>query len=370
MQLVENFPLAKYTTFYIGGPGRYLVFASSNKEIIEAVEFAETQQLPHLILGGGSNMLINDKGFNGVVIKLENIGIDVVSESASDIELRVASGEIWDDVVRLAVEEEWWGIENLSHIPGQTGAVAVQNVGAYGQEASEVITKVAVFDKKDKQIKELSNTDLLFTYRHSIFNTTAKDRYVILETYFKLKKNGQPTLTYGDLIKRFAPETKNPSISEIRSAIIEIRDKKFPFPNSPEKGNSGSFFRGPLLSEIDFEKLIIDLKENFGEVASQKLESMRTNLKVAQGYKTPTAFLLDLCELKDLISGGAGINPTQPAVIVNFTGHATSQDVLDLYKKVYEVILTQTGISLEIEPELVGFTTEELAYYRVNPKEF
>lgn len=368
MQLVENFPLARYSTFYIGGPCRYLIYVSSLEELKDALGFAKSEQLPFFILGGGSNLLVSDNGYNGVVIKIELLGIDLVNEQSDQVVLKVASGENWDDVVRFAVEENWWGIENLSHIPGTMGAFCVQNVGAYGQEASQVVTEVEVFDTKTETIKTFTNDQLDFGYRSSIFNSSEKGRYVILSTSLVLFKKPYPNLEYGDLKAKFSDELdkgQTPNIEDIRLAVIEIRDRKFPFPDSPSKGNSGSFFRGPILTESEFESLLVNLEANFSSEQINKLKGMKDRLKVSQGYKTPSAFLIELCGLSELIVGGAMINLNQPAIILNFSGDATSSDVLELYKVVSQKVYEQTSVRLGIEPELLGFAPEELNFFQL-----
>ncbi|QQS23378.1 UDP-N-acetylmuramate dehydrogenase [bacterium] len=356
MQITENAQLAPYTTFYIGGPARYLIFAQDDSEVIEAIKFVKSKNLPHLIFGGGSNMLVSDNGFDGVAIRIESVGMDIIEDSPESVTLKIASGEVWDDAVRLAVEENWWGIENLSHIPGFVGAFCVQNVGAYGQEASDVVQSAEVYDIERDEVLVMPAADLNFGYRSSIFNTTQKGRYIILSTTIKLIKNGKPNLSYGDLASYFQNFT--PSIEQIREAVIEIRNKKFPFPSEPTKGNSGSFFRGPLLSRNEFVQLNEKIKQNFPE-AADKFDNMENKLKVSQGYKTPAAFLIDLCGLKGKTVGGAKINEDQPAIILNFTGHATSDDVMTLYKEVSSVVYEKTGVNLGMEPELVGFKSEK-----------
>lgn len=364
MELRENVSLKNYTSFFIGGPARYLLFAQDNNELVDGLNFAKENNLEVLIFGGGSNMLVSDNGFNGLAIRMETVGMDIVSQTNAEIVIRVASGEVWDDVVRLACEEGWWGIENLSHIPGFCGAFPVQNVGAYGQEASDVITQVEVYDTKDGDIKFISNTDCEFGYRSSIFNRQEKNRYVILSMDLKLSKIPNPNFSYGDLKKEFGQLPLGQiNILNIRNFVTDLRDKKFPFPSSPEKGNSGSFFRGLILSEEDFKILLIKIEQDFGEPTKQRLENMADKLKVAQGYKTPTGFLMELCDLKELFVGGARINPTHPAVVVNFSGEATSTDVLQLYTQVESRVLELTGVKLEIEPELIGFSREELQKY-------
>lgn len=362
MQLIENAPLAKYTTFYIGGPAQHLLFAQTDEQVMEGIKIAKQNNWPVFILGGGSNVLISDSGFKGLVIRIETVGIDIAEQTDEYVILKVASGEVWDDVVRLAVEENWWGIENLSHIPGFTGAFAVQNVGAYGQEASQVVTKLDCYDRTEDRLVTLSAEQINFSYRKSIFNTTAKDRYVILHTYLKLSKQPSPNLSYRDLAERFNGNP-NPDIAEIRKEIVKIRNLKFPFPDHPEAGNAGSFFRGPLLDEKHLDDLIKNLDKNLNSESAQRLAAIKPKLKVPQGYKTPGAFLVDTCGLKGWQNGGVKVNEPQPAIIVNFSGHGTAREVLELYRQVSKIVYQQTGVRLEIEPELIGFSSEEISKF-------
>ncbi len=356
MDIQQNILLSNHTTFHIGGPAKYFCEVKTADELQEALQFAEEKSAQVFIMGGGSNVLVSDKGFDGLVIKLANEGIEQENISDTHVRLIIGSGQNWDSVVAFAVEHGLWGIENLSHIPGNTGAFTVQNVGAYGQEASQVVESVLVFDRESNSTKTISHDECEFSYRHSIFNTSSKDRYVILSTSLKLSKNPNPNLSYGDLKVRFANrEPQTIALPEIRNAIIEIRNTKFPFPDAPERGNAGSFFRGPILSKNEFavmQKKILDL---FGEEQAQRLETMADRLTVPQGYKTPTAFLLDVCEFKGMEVGGAQINPNQPAIILNKTGKATAEEVITLYNQVKNGVLSKTGVELEHEPEFIGF---------------
>lgn len=343
--------LAPYTTFKIGGPAAYFCVVNDQFDALEAYEFAGEHKLKTFVLGGGSNILVSDKGFNGLVIKVINKGIEVTSQDKNQVTLKAASGEVWDEAVKFAAKNNWWGIENLSHIPGSTGAIAVQNVGAYGQEASNVIESVTVFDKQTHAINSLSAAECGFEYRRSIFNTGKKGKYIIFDITFKLEKQGKPNLSYRDLAAKF--EGKAPSIQEIRQAVIEIRDKKFPFPTHAKKGNAGSFFKNPILDKTSYDNLKQSIKENFSDEKADELEKKRFIEK--NQIKLPAAFLMEICELKNLASGGAAINPSQPLVIVNQTGRATARDVLSLANRVKEAVASKTGIELEFEPELIGF---------------
>ncbi len=356
LDIQENIQLAPYTTFYIGGPARFFAVAQNEKDITVALTWAKQHGQEVFILGGGSNVLISDEGFPGLVIQIKPLCLKVINEDVTEAELEIGAGEIWDKVVEFTVKNDFWGIENLSHIPGFSGAFVVQNVGAYGQEASKVVKHVTVLNRESLQIERINATDCQFTYRHSSFNTAQKNRYVILSANIMLSKVPKPDLTYGDVKEYFAiRKLENPSQQQIRQAIIEIRNKKFLFPDKPERGNTGSFFRGKILNDIEFTGLGKMVNEKFGNKALQRLETMTDRLKVPQGFKTPTAFVLELCEVKGLHAGGAKINETQPAIVVNSTGKATANDVIALARQVLKEVKEKTGISLELEPELVGF---------------
>lgn len=356
MQIQENITLAPYTTFHIGGPAKFFCSVQTVEELRQALEWAQSKHELVLVLGGGSNMLINDRGFNGLVIHIQLPGLRIISENETVVHLGIGAGEIWDKVVAYAVDHGWWGIENLSHIPGSAGAIAVQNVGAYGQEASQVLDSVNVFDRQDNQVKQLTVADCRLTYRHSIFNTTEKGRYVIISVVIKLFKQGQPNLSYGDVKKYFDElHIANPTQAQVRQAIIEIRNTKFPFPDRPEHGNAGSFFRGRHLSTEEFEQLRQRLHTQFGDAALQRLDAMTDRLRIPQGYKLPYGFLLELCGVKGLRQGDAIINPQHPVIIINSTGRAKAQDVLDLANQVVALVKQKTGLELEFEPVIISY---------------
>ena len=343
--------LAPYTTFKIGGPARYFCEARDQFDTLSAFEFAGKKKLPVFVLGGGSNVLISDSGFKGLVMRVVNSGIEIVSEDGNQATLKVAAGETWDKAVAFAVKNRWWGVENLSHIPGSTGAIAVQNVGAYGQEARDVIESVTVFDTETRQILSLTNEACGFAYRSSIFNGAQKGKYIIFDISFRLQKTGEPNLEYRDLNEKFA--NLSPTIEEVRQAVIDIRDKKYPFPKEPKNGNAGSFFKNPVLSREDYGKLLGVLSENFEADVAAVLEKKKF---VENGHtKVPAAYLVELCGLKDTENGGAAINHNQPLVIINKTGKATAEDVLDLANWVKKTVNEKIGVSLNFEPELIGF---------------
>src|SRR6059036_117445 len=194
----EHIPLAPYTTLGIGGPARYLVEAASEFQVLESLSYAEGLAMPVFVLGGGSNILVSDSGFPGLVLRIALMGINPAGNSSSGV-LTAGAGEDWDPFVRLCVERGWAGVECLSGIPGTIGGTPVQNVGAYGQDVSEVSVSVRALDRVTKEIRELQNPECGFTYRTSIFNTTHKDRYIVLAVTCALRVGGSARIDYAEL---------------------------------------------------------------------------------------------------------------------------------------------------------------------------
>jgi UDP-N-acetylmuramate dehydrogenase len=359
--ITEAEPLKPYTTFKIGGPARYFARAASAEEFRWVLALAGENSLPLFVLGGGSNILVSDAGFEGVVVHQACRGIEIRQEDAEALILEVSAGETWDELVQKTVERNWWGIENLSHIPGQAGAALVQNIGAYGQQASDVVQSARVIEISTGAPRVLSRADCEFGYRRSIFNTTARGKLIILGLTLRLTKHGRPQLDYPDLRTFFQERgTKDPSLTEIRQAIISIRDRKFPFPREERGGNAGSFFKNLSLRETEYEALREMLRRNFPPRELARLEEIRKRFPSANQIKIPTVFLIEICGLKGDRIGGAQVNETQPLVLLNLGG-ATAQDVIALAQHVRKTVRARTGMAIAIEPELVGFTRQEMA---------
>jgi UDP-N-acetylmuramate dehydrogenase len=357
----EAEPLKPYTTFKIGGPARYFVRAATMEEFRGALEFAGKHSLPLFVLGGGSNILVSDRGLEGVVVHPACRGIEVRHEDADFVMLEVSAAETWDDVVLYAVENGWWGIENLSHIPGQAGAALVQNIGAYGQQISDVVQSAEVVEVATRRTRVLSAADCDFGYRRSIFNSTARGQFIIVRLTLRLTKEGRPQLDYPDVKAYFQErDVTRPSLAEIRQAIIIIRDRKFPFPREERGGNAGSFFKNLTLVESEYAALRGMVQRNFSPQELARLEEVRNRFPAADRIKVPTAFLIEICGLKGHRIGGAQVNEAQPLVLLN-QGGATAQDAIALAQHVMKTVRTRTGVALAIEPELVGFTEQEIA---------
>lgn len=363
LDIRQDHPLKPYTTFKIGGPARYFVDIRSQRDLVGAIAFARSHNLPMFVLGGGSNVLISDRGFDGLVVHPVNQGIRAVAEDATTVTLLMNAAATWDGAVAYTVEKGWWGIENLSHIPGQTGAALVQNIGAYGQQISDVFESAEVMDLESSEVRTLGVEDCQFAYRKSVFNTTAKGRFLIFNLTLKLAKSCQPNLQYADVKAHFESEhIAQPTQHEIRRAIIAIRDRKFPFPREEKGGNVGSFFKNLVLSAAEYDRLETRIRQNFGANDLSRLRDYKIRLTTKDGIKIPTAFLMEICGLKSCRVGGVKVNETQPLVLLNLGG-ATAKDVLTLVRHIRRTIHEKTGVTVSIEPELVGFTATELEHY-------
>ena len=361
LAISEAEPLKPYTTFKIGGPARHFVHAASMDDFRGALVLAKSQALPLFVLGGGSNILVSDRGYDGVVVHPTCIGIETLEDDAEGVTLRVDAAETWDALVQHAVERQCWGIENLSHIPGQAGAALVQNIGAYGQQVSGVVQSAEVMEVPAGATRVLSAGDCEFGYRRSIFNTTARAQFIIMRLTLRLARNGRPQLDYPDVRAYFQERgIAQPSLSEIRQAIVSIRDRKFPFPREERGGNAGSFFKNLSLVEGEYGALHALVQRNFPSRDVTRLEELRHRFPLADRIRIPTAFLIEICGLKGHRIGGAQVNEAQPLVLLN-QGGATAQDVLALARLVRKTVHERTGVALTMEPELVGFTPQELS---------
>jgi UDP-N-acetylmuramate dehydrogenase len=342
LSIKKNVSLAQFTTLSIGGAARFFVQADSEEELIEAIEFAEHRGLPVFILGGGSNVLISDQGFPGLVIRVAIKGIEWSEQ------ITAGAGEDWDGFVRQCVQRNLAGLECLSGIPGFVGGTPVQNVGAYGQEVSETITKVRAFDRQTKRVVELSNAECGFSYRTSIFNSTERNRYVVLAVSFLLKANGEPALLYPDLKNYFAGRTDQPTLAEVRQAVIEIRSRKgmVIVPDDPDCRSAGSFFKNPVLSAEAFAKL-----EAIANECPPSFPAADGNVKV------PAAWLIERAGFqRGYTKGRTGISSKHTLAIIN-RGNATAQEVLDLVAEIQTGVQIKFGVALLPEPIFVGFNS-------------
>jgi len=334
----------------VGGPARYLVTVESPADASSAFAFAHAHNLPVFILGGGSNVIFSDAGYSGVVIQPKMLQKTIVLENEDTVLVKVGAGEVWDEVVADMASRGFWGIENLSHIPGLTGAVVIQNVGAYGQEASQVVHEVELLEIKTGAVRKFDALQCCFGYRTSIFNTTEKGRYLVLSITFRLTKNGSANLSYRDVQTHFTGrKAEELGLADMREAVIAIRSAKLP--DWKVVGTAGSFFKNMLIPEpqlVDVERAVFLVG---GEVA---LGTLRQIIKSENSkVKIPTAYLIELLGLKGYRYGGASIS-TKHALVIENAGEATTSDILTLASMVCDALYTTFGLVVELEPEIVN----------------
>ncbi|MEA2008166.1 MAG: UDP-N-acetylmuramate dehydrogenase [Chloroflexota bacterium] len=366
LNIKKNIPLRELTTFGIGGPARYYLRAETDQEFIQAWQAARREGVPVFILGGGSNILVSDHGFNGLVIHVATRGITTLAEDEETITLKVAAGENLDQFIAQTTESGWWGIENLSLIPGRVGAFPIQNVGAYGQDAGGVVQSVEVWDSHSRAVKNLPKSECHFGYRTSIFNTTQNGRYLILHVVMELSKVGQPNLSYQGLRDFFAEELPT-TPGQMRDAVTRIRKSKLPDP--AEIGSAGSFFKNIILNEEEFARLQTHAEKHLPPGVIAKLNEFRERFPNESGIKIPTAYVIESCgfargaQSEGATLGGAALSPNHALIMTNATGHATAAEVMRLARRVRQTVHAKTGLAIHIEPTLVGFSQEELDGY-------
>lgn len=352
MHLLENIPLAPLTTFKIGGPARFFVEAADIGEVQQAVTFARSRDLPLFVLGGGSNVVIADPGYPGLVLKIAVPGIE---QRSSDEEGKtvfdVGAGESWDKFVSRSVMAHCAGVECLSGIPGSAGATPVQNVGAYGQEVAEAIASVLVLDLKDGngEVRELCREACEFSYRASIFNTTERGRFIVLRVSYALTPGGAPHILYADLKRHFGGRETPPNLAETREAVRHIRAIKgmLIVPGDPDCQSAGSFFKNPVVSEEQHE----DLTQRAATrgLILPSYPALETRKKVSAAWLVERSGFT-----KGFTSGNAGISSRHALAIVN-RGGATAAEVISLKEQIQQRVEEIWGIHLEPEPVMVGF---------------
>jgi len=354
LKIQENIPLAPFTTFGVGGPARYLAEPGSETELREALDFATEKRLPLFVLGGGSNLVIADEGWPGLVLKIGLKGIQRRSQSGETL-FQVAAGENWDDFVAETVERNCAGIECLSGIPGTVGGTPVQNVGAYGQDVSQTITTVRVMEIATVKISELSNEQCGFAYRSSIFNTRERGRYIVLEVGYRLKRDGKPTIHYADLKKFFPDAAAIPSLPQVRDAVRQIRQSKAMLlvPGDEDCRSAGSFFKNPLVNAGEAARIQALAQQR---IPDKKLPQIRA--KTGQ-VKLSAAWLVEQSGFhKGYSRGTVGISRKHSLAIVN-RGGATARDIVSLKREIQEKVLDVWGVRLQPEPVFIGFNQPE-----------
>jgi UDP-N-acetylmuramate dehydrogenase len=355
MTIQEMVPLAPLTTLQVGGSARYFAELKREDEVQDAVEFAKTRNLPLFVLGGGSNLVVADSGWPGLVLKISIGGISTPKPQESSghaVLFSVGAGVNWDDFVAQTVVHNCSGVECLSGIPGSAGGTPVQNVGAYGQEVSETIESVRVFDLKTGRSVVLPKPACGFHYRSSIFSTTERGRYVILRVNYRLKRGGAPSLKYADLQKYFAERLAKktlPSLAEVRDAVLAIRRSKgmLIVAGDEDCRSAGSFFKNPVLNEEQFKELAKRAESKGLEIPSYPaLDAQR---------KVPAAWLVEHSGFsKGYVAGAVGISHKHALALIN-RGDAKASDIVGLKDEIQRGVREAWRILLVPEPVFVGF---------------
>ena len=339
MKIQENISLKNYNTFGVEAKAHYFVEVHDLHELKYATEFAKINHIKILFLGGGSNLLFT-QDFDGLVIKLNLKGISEEILDENHVLVSAKAGENWHEFVLYTLSKNYGGLENLSLIPGNVGTCPIQNIGAYGTEIKDHFVSCKALNLETSEIEELSLEDCKFGYRDSIFKTSAKGKYVIVEVTFKLTTQNHHIKTeYGAIsteLKNLGIE--NPTIQEVSKAVINIRQSKLP--NPAEIGNAGSFFKNPSIPLAQFE----NLKEKFPEI---------------QGYangdwvKVPAGWLIENAGWKGKQIGNVASHKLQALVIINATGNASGEEIYDFSTQIIESVKEKYGIELEREVNIL-----------------
>ena len=334
--------LTGMNTFGMKVKARGFIEYDSVADLVD-IEFEELAR-PVLHIGGGSNLLFTDD-FKGTVLHSKIDFIEILDEPSNEVMVSVGAGVVFDDFCAWAAKEGLWGVENLSYIPGEVGASAVQNIGAYGVEVKDVIRRVYCYDTVEEEFVNFSVEECGYGYRDSIFkDPEVKGRYIVTHVVFALSRTPQPRLDYGHL--KAAVEAMGPELTPglIRRVIIKIRKEKLPEPSV--MGSAGSFFKNPVVSMADFQRIEASAKAELGA------DYMVPHYDLPDGtVKVPAAWLIEQCGWKGRRSGGAAVWEKQPLVIVNYTGEAFPEEIIGLEKRIIASVKAKFGVELHPEVE-------------------
>ena len=347
LELLEHAPLGSRTTLGVGGPARYLVEAQSESDLIEALTWANARGVAVRVLGGGSNLVVADAGFEGLVLVVSLRGIALSSEGG-DATLSAKAGEPWDAVVARAVARGLAGLEGLSGIPGRAGATPIQNVGAYGQEVAETISSVRVIDRASLEAVELSAADCRFQYRDSFFKSQAPERYVVTEVRFALQARALAPVRYPDLQRELARRgAAEPTLSAVRDAVLAVRrEKSMLLDDADENGRScGSFFLNPIVSVAQAETV----RSVAAPAVPPTYPQGDGRVKLAAGWLIEQSGFQ-----KGLRDGNVGLSTKHALAIVAHDG-ASAAEVTRFSTRIQEGVRRRFGVELTPEPSFWGF---------------
>jgi UDP-N-acetylmuramate dehydrogenase len=333
------FSLRGYNTFGIEAEARQFVEISSIDQYISLRKSGQYAHLPHLFLGGGSNVLLT-KAQEALVVKISIPGITVIKEDADNVWLKGGAGVVWDEFVQYAVNQGWSGLENLSLIPGTVGAAPMQNIGAYGAEIKDTFESLEALNLQTLALEVFDAKACAFGYRESFFKRAGKGQYLISSVTFKLSKKPSVKTSYGAIQEVLAAKgITNPSIREVADAVIEIRQSKLPDPK--QIGNSGSFFKNPTVSASEASRLMAE----FPGIPNYPVEG-------SSDVKFPAGWFIEKAGWKGFRRGDAGVHAKQALVLVNY-GEATGAEILALSEEIKQSIKDTFGVSLETEVNIL-----------------
>ena len=337
MEIQSNFSLKNYNTFGIEAKAKQFVAVHNLKDLGTILQKNKSNR--KFILGGGSNMLLT-KDIEALVIHVDLKGKKIIKEDEDFVWVESQAGENWHEFVIWTMDQNFGGLENMSLIPGNVGTTPVQNIGAYGTEIKDTFISCEAINIENQEMKTFTNQECHFGYRESIFKNEAKDQYIITSVVYKLtKRNHKINISYGDISGELSKNNiKNPSLKDVSNAVIAIRQSKLPDPK--ELGNSGSFFKNPILLKTDFEKI----HQQFPEMKYYEVSENQV--------KVPAGWLIEQAGFKGKRFGDAGIHKNQALVLVNY-GNATGQEILDVSKKIQDTIFKTFGIHIEAEVNVI-----------------
>ena len=351
MQLAENAPLAPYTTIGLGGPARYLAECAGSDDVQEALGLAREQHLPVQVMGGGSNLIFPDAGFPGVVLRVASRGI-AFRDERDGVAVTAAAGEPWDGLVAESVRRDLAGLECLSGIPGTVGGTPIQNVGAYGQDIAGTLVSATCLARDTLEPVTFTNADCGFGYRSSRFKREDRDRYVVTEVTYRLRRGGGPELRYPELATAVSARREPLTVRLVRETVLALRRGKAMVlnPGDPNTRSVGSFFLNPVLSPAAFAEVEQRWRAGGGTAPIP-------TFRAGAGIKVPAAWLVERAGFrKGQRTGGAGISSRHALALVNFGG--TTAELLALAREIEQAVEQRFGVRLEREPVVVEETVK------------
>jgi UDP-N-acetylmuramate dehydrogenase len=333
----ENVSLQPYNTFGLEAKARFISEVKSVEDVLNILKDESLNQLPRLILGGGSNILLT-QDYDGLVILNRISGITVIEEDDDSVLVEAGAGESWHDLVTNCVKNGWGGIENLSLIPGSVGAAPMQNIGAYGVEIKDVFEQLTALDLSSLETHVFSSEECKFGYRESVFKRELKDLFMIITVRLRLNKNPVLNTSYGAIESELSNKgISDPSITDVSQAVINIRQSKLPDPKN--LGNAGSFFKNPVIEQLTFDKL----KDEFPGIP---------NYPAQNGIKLAAGWLVEQCGWKGKKIGNCGSHRDQALVLVNYGG-SNGSEIFDLSEQIMQSVKEKFGIQLDREVNVV-----------------